>query len=149
MYVTMRPGFLVRLLAVVAVVVAVIVGLFVSGVPSSRPGSPTGGAPPAASLAAAADVRPLAFRISGTAGVGLNVRDCPRSACSKVSWLPEGGSFAVVCAAGGGAVHGDVTWLAGVVNGAAGYAARYYLVPAAGVDPALVPLCDRLGTAKG
>lgn len=155
MYITVRPGALVRLVAVVAVAVtvAVIVGLFASGGPSSRSGSSSGVAPPAASLAVslagAADVRPVAFRVTGTAGGGLNVRGCPRAACSRVGWLPEGGSFGVVCAAAGGVVHGDATWLAGVVDGVAGYAARYYLVPAAGVDPALVPLCDRLGTAKG
>ncbi|HEX9335075.1 MAG TPA: hypothetical protein VF892_04285 [Pseudonocardiaceae bacterium] len=149
MYVSMRPGALARLVAGVVVVSVLAIGLLMAGRPagtSSNPASnPSNPVVSSLSARAAAEVRPLLFQIVRTSGYGLNIRHCPQSGCATVGWLPAGGSFAVLCSAVGVAVHGDTAWLAG----AAGYAAGYYLDPAAGVDPVLVPTCDRLAAARG
>lgn len=141
MYVAMRLGPLVRLLVGVAVVSALVLVVIMVQAPAH------GAAAPSSTLAAAGAL-PL-FRIARTDGGGLNIRSCPRSSCARVGWLGEGGSFTVDCAATGSAVHGDMTWLMGTGAGRTGYAARYYLAPAAANPADGVPACDRLAAAKG
>lgn len=146
MYVAMRLGPLVRLLVGVAVVTVLVLVVIMAQAPAHGTGGP---ATPSSTLAVAGAL-PL-FRIARTDGGGLNIRGCPSSACARVGWVGEGGSFTADCSVTGSAEHGDVMWLRGTVSGHIGYAARYYLIPA-GADPTVVvgvPACDRLAAAKG
>lgn len=149
MYLSMRLGPLVRLLAGVAVASVIVFGVLAARTPAHSSPNTTPPAAPASS-ALAADVGPSALHVVRTGGTGLNIRDCQRTTCARVGWVAEGGSFAATCAVQGTAVHGDKTWLKGTANGHAGYVARYYIAGPVGAgagDP--VPACGQLSLAKG
>src|SRR5437879_4736496 len=114
MYVAMRLGPLVRLLAGVAVVTVLVLVVIMAQAPAHGPATPS-------STLAVAGALPL-FRIARTDGGGLNIRGCPSSDCARVGWVGEGGSFTADCSVTGRAEHGDVTWLRGTVGGHIGYA---------------------------
>jgi hypothetical protein len=149
MYLSMRLGSLVRLLAGIAAVSVIVFGVLATRTPAhSSPNTRPPASP--ASSALAADVGPSALHVVRTGGTGLNIRDCPKVTCARVGWVAEGGSFAATCAVPGSVVHGDKTWLKGAADDRDGYVARYYIAGPAGAgaaDP--VPVCGQLSLAKG
>jgi hypothetical protein len=144
MYLSMRLGPLLRLLAGVAVAAVLVFGVLAARAPAhSSPNTPSPAAP--ASSALAADAGPSAFHVTRTNGTGLKIRECPLLTCKPVGVMADGGSFGATCAVPGSVVHGDGTWLRGAAGGQAGYVARYYLAGSGSV----VPACGPLSLAKG
>lgn len=126
MFVSLRIGSFVRVLAVVALAVAA-AALALGW--HARPGASQDGARATVpettqSRETSAEAR---YRVSGTDGAGLNVRACPDVDCIKVGWLAEHDVFVGECHQSGSPVSGDLRWLRGDVDGRTGFVAAHYL----------------------
>lgn len=141
MFVSMRLGPLVRLLAGVAVVAVLVFGVLVAGSAGSSPNRNTPTPTPPASASAVADVGSSVFHVARTQGNGLNMRGCPEVGCTRVGWIADGGAFAATCSINGTPVNGDRTWLRGSAAGVTAYVSRYYLDP----TTTTVPACGAKG----
>jgi hypothetical protein len=123
MFVVLRPGVLVRLLAATAFG-AVLLFLLLGGLTWGTAGSP--GAPPADPAGGSdllARTAPTPYLVTGTGKNGLNVRSCAAASCRRVGWVREGGTFEAECWTHGTPASGDDRWL----RGTAGYAAGHFL----------------------
>ncbi len=137
MFVVLRPGVLVKVLAATALA-AVLLVLLLGGLASGPDGS--SGAPPPADPGLLARTTPATYVVTGTGKNGLNVRSCAAAACRRVGWVAEGGTFEAECWTHGTPASGDDRWLRGTAAGRAGYAAAHFLrgseAPECGTDPA-------------
>jgi hypothetical protein len=136
MFVSMRLGPLVRLIAGVALVAVLVFGVLVAGSVNSAPNNTTPTPAPPANSAAAAAVRSLVFHVVQTQGNGLNMRGCPGVGCARVGWIADGATFTATCSILGTAVNGDRTWLRGWAAGRSGYVSGYFLEPTTATMPA-------------
>ena len=128
MFVVLRPGVLVRVLAATAFA-AVLLVLLLGGLTSGTAGSP--GAPAANPAAGGSDLlartAPTPYRVAGTGRNGLNIRSCAAATCRRVGWVGEDGTFAADCWTHGTPASGDDRWLHGTAGGRTGYAAGHFL----------------------
>jgi len=125
MFVVLRPGVLVRVLAATAIA-AVLLFLLLGGLASGPAGAPgTPPADPAGDLLAR--TTPAPYVVTGTGKTGLNVRSCAAATCRRVGWVAEGGTFEVACWTHGTPASGDDRWLRGTAAGRTGYAAAHFL----------------------
>ncbi|MET9002636.1 hypothetical protein [Amycolatopsis sp. NPDC004169] len=141
MFVVLRPGVLVRVLAATAVA-AVLLFLLLGGLASGPSGS--SGTSPANPAGGGGDLlartAPTPYVVAGTGKNGLNVRSCAAATCRRVGWVAEGGTFEAECWTHGTPASGDDRWLRGTTAGRTGYAAAHFLrgngAPECGTDPA-------------
>jgi len=128
MLVVLRPGALIRVLAVTAVVAGLLAFLLGNGLTSGVGGAPGTTSPaPTPSGNQLTRTAPSSYRVVGTAAGGLNVRSCAASTCRRVGWLREGATFQADCWTRGTTASGDDRWLHGTVNGRTGFAAAHFL----------------------
>lgn len=128
MFVSLRLGVLIRVLAAVGLIGAVVTLLISAGTaPRVTPAAPS--SVPHIGVEVTNEPRVIVYRVAGTGGVGLNVRACAKAACPKVGWLAEGSTMRVTCWRSGSAVSGERKWLRGTVDGAEGFASAHYLRP--------------------
>lgn len=136
MFVVLRPGVLVRVLAATAFAAALLV-LFLGG---GGLKSGASGTPSTATPSVLASIAPTSYVVVGTSKSGLNVRSCAAATCRRVGWVGEGGTFLAECWTHGTPASGDDRWLRGTADGHTGYAAAHFLkgsgAPECGVDPA-------------
>jgi hypothetical protein len=140
MFVVLRPGVLVRVLAATAFaafLLFVLLGGLTSGEEGAtgpRPADPTAGSDLLARTA------PTAYLVAGTGKTGLNVRSCAAATCRRVGWVADGGTFEAECWTHGTPASGDDRWLRGTAGGRTGYAAGHFLrgsgAPECGTSPA-------------
>ncbi|WP_310971481.1 MULTISPECIES: hypothetical protein [unclassified Amycolatopsis] len=137
-FVVLKPGVLVRVLAATAIL-AVALFLLLGGLVSGPPGS-SGTPPPDPAGDLLARTTPVPYVVTGTGRHGLNVRSCAASTCRRVGWVAEGGTFEAECWTHGTPASGDDRWLRGTAAGRTGYAAAHFLrgsgTPECGTDPA-------------
>lgn len=141
MFVVLRPGVLVRVLAATAFaafLLFVVLGGLVSGeegAPASQPADPT-----TSGSDLLARTAPAPYHVAGTGKNGLNVRSCAAATCRRVGWVAEGGTFEAECWTHGTPASGDDRWLHGTAGGRTGYAAGHFLrgsgAPECGTSPA-------------
>ncbi|MDQ7802832.1 hypothetical protein Q5425_03765 [Amycolatopsis sp. A133] len=128
MFVVLRPGVLVRVLAATAFA-AVLLFLLLGGLASGPAGAP--GAPAADPAAGGSDLlartAPTPYLVDGTGKSGLNLRSCAAPTCRRVGWVAEGGTFQAECWTHGTPASGDDRWLRGTAGGRTGYAAGHFL----------------------
>ncbi|MEU6641222.1 hypothetical protein ABZ863_01585 [Saccharomonospora sp. NPDC046836] len=131
MFVSLRLGLFVRVVLVAALVAGGLMLVLTSRAEphSTQPGTQSATAESVQAADAPAGTR---YRVSGTDGVGLNIRACPDVDCIKVGWIDEGSPFVADCWRPGTPVSGNTMWLSGTVDGRAGFAAAHYLRPATG-----------------
>ncbi|MEV7097847.1 hypothetical protein AB0M80_33860 [Amycolatopsis sp. NPDC051045] len=141
MFVVLRPGVLVRVLAATAFA-AFLLFVLLGGLNSGEAGAP--GSPPSDPAGGGSDLlartAPTPYLVAGTGKNGLNVRSCAAATCRRVGWVAEGGTFEAECWTHGTPASGDDRWLRGTAGGRAGYAAGHFLrgssAPECGTSPA-------------
>ncbi|MEU0532065.1 hypothetical protein [Amycolatopsis tolypomycina] len=141
MFVVLRPGVLVRVLAATAFA-AVLLFLLLGGLASGPAG--TSGTSPPSSAGGGGDplarTAPAPYVVAGTGKSGLNIRSCAAATCRRVGWVAEGGTFQAECWTHGTPASGDDRWLRGSAAGRTGYAAGHFLrgdgVPECGTSAA-------------
>lgn len=142
MFVSLRLGLFVRVLVAVAVAAAVLMLVFSGGV---RPRAVESGTPHPTpeSTRHGTEVTDVRYRVSGTGGAGLVVRDCPDVDCTRLGRLDEGDTFVARCWQSGSTVAGNTMWVAGSFDSAQGFVSSRYLYPEA--EPAAA--CEGGGSA--
>ncbi|RZQ61979.1 SH3 domain-containing protein [Amycolatopsis suaedae] len=143
MFVALRLGLVIRILAVAALLVGVLVLLLVGA--QSSPGA----SPRQTPVAPPVDVRAeqpsaVEFPVARSASDGLNIRECAAVTCRKSGVLRPGDSFTGQCWVRGGEVDGDNLWL----RGESGYVSAHFLDDPVGAffndKTAAVPACDSM-----
>jgi hypothetical protein len=140
MFVVLRPGVLVRVLAATAFA-AFLLFVLLGGLTSGEEGA-TGPRPadPTAGRDLLARTAPTPYLVAGTGKNGLNVRSCAAATCRRVGWVADGGTFEAECWTHGTPASGDDRWLRGTAGGRTGYAAGHFLrgsgAPECGTSPA-------------
>ncbi|MET8849156.1 hypothetical protein [Amycolatopsis sp. NPDC004625] len=140
MFVVLKFGVLIRVLAVAAVA-GFLLFLLLGGLSPGAADSPgtTAPNPAAGGSDLLAREAPTPYVVTGT-GNGLNIRSCAASTCRRVGWVADGGTFVAECWTHGTPAAGDDRWLRGTAGAGTGYAAAHFLrgsgAPECGTSPA-------------